>query len=229
MNIITDAKLISRNAKIGVWGQIIGLVILAAGLYLSFSSPERIGPSLIIFAFGFLISQTGMYFWNRWSRRPRPDEMLDKALKGLDRQYTLYHYSSPIPHLLVGPAGVWALLPRNVKGRVSYNKARNRWRHKGGGLIYKLFGQEGMGRPDLDAVGDIQRIYRILSRNMQDEDIPEINAILIFTAEKIDIQSEGSPIPALPAVKLKNFIREQAKQNRLSKTTAERLNTEFKS
>jgi hypothetical protein len=214
MKIITNPKLIARNAKIGLWGQIIGLLLLLSATVLSFQSITLLGLSLILFAFGLIISQTGIYFGNRWSRRPRPDEYLDKSLKGLDRNYTLYHYRSPIAHLLIGPAGIWALLPRNVRGKVTYLQARGRWKHKGGAAFLKFFGQEGLGRPELDLDNEISRIETLLA-NIQNSP-PPVHAALVFTHEEIHIEANNSPVPAIPAKKLKSFVRKQAKQKRLS-------------
>lgn len=214
MKIITNPKLIARNAKIGLWGQIIGLLLLLGASILSFQSITLLGLSLILFAFGLVISQIGIYFGNRWSRRPRPDEHLDKSLKGLERSYTIYHYSSPIAHLLIGPAGIWALLPRNVRGKVTYSPGRGRWKHKGGAAILKFFGQDGLGRPDLDLGTDISRIEKLLA-DAQSSPTP-VHAALVFTNEDIQIEAKGSPVPAITARKLKGFLRKHAKQKRLS-------------
>lgn len=214
MKIITNPKLIARNAKIGLWGQMIGLLLLLGASILSFQSITLLGLSLVLFAFGLVISQIGIYFGNRWSRRPRPDEHLDKSLKGLERNYTIYHYSSPIAHLLIGPAGIWALLPRNVRGKVTYSPARGRWKHKGGAAFLKFFGQEGLGRPDLDLHIDISRIEKLLGNTQKIS--PPVHAALIFTHDDIKIEENGSPVPAIAAKKLKSFIRKQAKQKRLS-------------
>lgn len=214
MKIVTNPRLIARNAKIGLWGQIIGLLLLLSASILSFQSVILLGASLILFAFGLLISQIGIYFGNRWSRRPRPDEHLDKSLKGLERSYTIYHYSSPIAHLLIGPAGIWALLPRNVRGKVTYSQLNGRWKHKGGAAFLKFFGQEGLGRPDLDLKTDISRIEKLLSSNQ--DFAPPVHAALVFTHEDIKIEASDSAIPAIAARKLKSFIRKQAKHKRYS-------------
>jgi len=98
-----------------------------------------------------LIFQFGNYYLSRWGKSPRPDELITAALKGLDDRYSLYHYVTPLFHLLVGPTGVYALLPYNQAGRLYYDEQRNRWRQKGGNAFLKLFGNEGLGRPDMEA------------------------------------------------------------------------------
>ena len=216
MKIVTNTKLITRNAKIGLWGQLFGMGLLLASVILSFQSPSTFGLSVILFTTGLLISQVGIYFGNRWSRRPRPDEILDKALKGLDRNYTFYHYRSPVSHLLIGPAGVWALLPRSTRGTIVYQAERGRWKQRGGGILFKLFGQEGLGRPDLDSAADIARLERFLAKKLPPESIPPIRAALVFTHEDVELEVNGAPFPALHPRKLKSLMRNQAKHTHLS-------------
>ena len=81
--------------------------MLAGGLYLSFQTTNQLMVTLSFVALllGFLLSQVGIFFGNRWGRRPGPDELLSAALKGLEDKYTLYHYSTPVYHLLVGSFG----------------------------------------------------------------------------------------------------------------------------
>ncbi|HAV76072.1 MAG TPA: hypothetical protein DCX53_01825, partial [Anaerolineae bacterium] len=61
------------------------------------------------------------------------DEKLDAGLKGLQNEFVIYHYKAPASHLLIGPAGVWVLLPFHQRGQVTYKK--NRWRNSGGGFL----------------------------------------------------------------------------------------------
>ena len=224
MKIVTNPKLIARNAKIGLWGQIVGFILLLGAAWLSFQSVQWLGLSLILFAFGVLISQIGKYYGNRWSRRPRSDEHLDKSLKGLDRNYTLYHYRSPIAHLLIGPAGIWILLTRALKGNISYIKSKDRWKHRGGGALFRLFGQEGLGRPDLDFKTDILKIEKMLSTKLNIEPPQRVNAVLVFTNKDIQIDTQDSLHPAIRANQLKKFIRKQVKVQHLSAVVIQEIN-----
>lgn len=216
MQVITNESLIKRNARIGQISSIAGLAVLAAGMILSFSQPELVFISLACLLVGFILSQIGIFFGNRWGRRPRPDELISAALKGLDGSYRLYHYSSPTGHLLVGPAGLWILLPRHQRGTITYEKGR--WRQRGGGffLAYmKFFAQEGLGRPDLDAAAEIEALQRFLKEKFPDEEHPEIQVALVFTNERADIQAEDAPLEAVQIKKLKELIRKTAKNRAL--------------
>jgi len=224
MNIIKNEKLIKRNSKIGQYTSLGALVVLGAGMYISFTRPELFVWAVGALLAGFTMTQIGMYFGNRWGRSPRPDEKLDAGLKGLTRDYSLYHWTTPVSHLLVGPAGIWVLLPYHQRGQVSYRK--NRWKMGGGGFLQsymRIFGQEGIGRPDLEADSDIKSIQKVLAQGMFEDEIPEIKAALVFTAEGVEIDVNDAPIPALPLKKLKDFVRQRAKEKPIKAQELEKV------
>ncbi len=70
MDIITNDRLIQRNARIGQVTSIVGLLVLAGGMFISFTRAELFLFSLIALVIGFGLSQVGIYFGNRWGRRP---------------------------------------------------------------------------------------------------------------------------------------------------------------
>ncbi|MFL7891872.1 MAG: hypothetical protein ACK2UM_15395 [Anaerolineales bacterium] len=216
MEIISNDRLIKRNARIGQVTSITGLVILAGGMFISFTRPEMFSISLVALLVGFGLSQIGIYFGNRWGRRPRPDEMLNDALKGLDGRYSLYHYSTPTSHLLVGPAGIWVLMPRQQAGTITYDDNKKRWRQKGGSIYLKIFAQENLGRPDLEIGSELHAVSRFLEDHLDKEQIPEVSAALVMTNEKCVVEAENAPAPTLEAKKLKDFIRKTAKSKPIS-------------
>lgn len=213
MKIIKNEKLIKRNARIGQYTSLGALGVLGVGMYISFTRPELFVWAVGALLVGFTLTQVGMYFGNRWGRSPRPDEKLDAGLKGLNKEYNFYHWTAPVAHLLVGPAGIWALIPYHQRGTVTYRK--NRWKMAGGGFLQgymRIFGQEGIGRPDLEAESEINSIYKALAKEMEADEIPEIQAALVFTTEGVEIEADEAPIQALPLKKLKDFIRQRAKE-----------------
>ena len=227
MDITTNERLINRNARIGQITSIIGLVVLAGGMFISFTRPELFTISLIALLVGFGLSQIGIYFGNRWGRRPRPDEILDTALKGLDGRYSLYHYSTPTSHLLVGPAGVWVLMPRQQAGTITYDEAKKRWRQKGGNLYLKIFAQENLGRPDLEIGSEMHAISSFLEEKLPGEEVPDVNAALILTNEKVVVDADNAPAPTLDVRKLKDFIRKTAKGKPISSDLVEEVKEVF--
>ena len=220
MIIVRNEKLVTRNNRIGKYGGILSIVILAAGMYISFRYPEQITYSLLALLVGFTLSQIGIFYANRFGRSPRPDEELDAALKGLDDQYALYHYQSPVSHLLVGPAGLWMMLPYPQKGKIVYNEKRGRWKKIGGNLYLRFFAQDSIGSPEMEISSGIKRIQKSLS-GIPELELPKIQAALIFTDEKAVVEADNAPYPTLHARQLKKLIRKEAK-GEYSLTTAGR-------
>ncbi|MCI0550658.1 MAG: hypothetical protein L0287_06865 [Anaerolineae bacterium] len=222
MKIIKNEQRIKRNAKIGSWTSLAAMAVLGLGMYISFTRTELIAFSLTALIIGFTLTQVGMYMGNKYGRSPRPDEKLDAGLKGLPNEFVMYHYTTPVSHLLVGPAGVWVILPYHQRGQVTFKK--NRWRISGGGFMQgymRIFGQEGLGRPDYEVEGEVNALRKYLNKHMDESEIPEINALMVFTHENVEIEVEDSPVPVLKLKQIKEFIRQKAKEKRLP---AERIN-----
>ncbi len=215
MKIYTNEKLINRNRRIGQVTTVASLAVLALGLYLSFQgSTQLITFSFLALIVGFILSQVGIYMGNRFGRRPRLDEKVDAALKGLDDKYSLIHYATPVSHLLLGPAGIWVILPYPTGGTITYQK--NRWRQKGGNFYLKVFAQEGLGRPDLEVASNTSDLERFLEKNSPNVEHPPVQTVLAFTNEKANIDVKEAPTPTLSIIKLKDFIRKTAKDTPVS-------------
>ncbi len=217
MRIIKNEKLIARNGKIGQWLSLAALAVLGVGMYISFAQPQYFTYSIICLVVGFIMTQAGMYMGGRWGRSPRPDEKIDAGLKGLHSEFSIYHYSSPVSHLLVGPSGVWVLLPYHQRGKVSFEK--NCWKMKGGGFLQnymRIFGQENLGRPDLDAENEVRTLQKFFAKQMDESDIPEIKPILVFTTDEVELDAGDSPIAAMKMKQLKEFLRQGGKNRALS-------------
>ncbi len=228
MKIIKNDKLIERNGKIGQWTSLAALIMLGGGMYISFTKPEWFTYSVLCLLLGFVMTQVGMYMGNRWGRSPRPDEKIDAGLKGLHSEFNLYHYSTPASHFLLGPAGAWVLLPYHQRGKVEFKKSR--WRLSGGGFLQgymRIFGQEGLGRPEVEAASEMESIKRFLTKKLDTADIPEIKAMLIFTSEEVELDAGESLIPAMKLKQVKDYLRQESKKRVLSSEQITKITTIF--
>jgi hypothetical protein len=211
MKVAANTKMIERNSKIGKYTTIASLVILGLGLYISFNN-TLVSWSFVCLLVGFLLSQIGIYYTNRWGRSPRPDEVISSSLKGLEEKYTVYHYSSAIPHLLVGPAGVWALIPFSQKGTITYDEKKNRWKQAGANWYMKMFAQESLGRPDQEIKTYVADAQKAIDRMLPEGKTLEVKPVLVFTNESVKIDASNAPVDTLKADKLKDFFRQKAKE-----------------
>lgn len=212
MKVITNEKLVNRNRKIGQYTTLASLAILGLGLYLSFqtSSQTSVLYSFVALLLGFALSQIGIYFQNRWGRNPRPDQQIANSLKGLSESYTLFNFSSPVSHLLLGPTGLWIILPYHQNGRITYENGR--WRQHGGNLYLKIFAQNNLGRPDLDIKSQVASLEKGLATVAPAESaLPAIRPVILFMNEKAEVDAEAAPVPTLTVKKLKEYIRKRPK------------------
>lgn len=228
MKIVANDKLIKRNGRLGQIATITGILILVGGFLVSFRNYAYAGFAWIALFLGFALTQIGLYFGNRWGRHPRPDERLNEGLKGMNDQYTLFHYKTPAAHLLVGPSGIWVLIPYYQQGRIVYEKKR--WKQKGGGFMQKylrIFAQEGIGRPDLEAPAEASSVDRYLHKKLPNVEIPEVSVALVFTSEKAELEVDDAPILTVQLKKLKEVIRKSAKEKSLSQVFIQEINSLF--
>lgn len=225
MKISINENLINRNARIGRYAGLLGLIILAGGAYISFTKPDLIGLAWAALFLGFATAQIGIFYGNRFGRQPRPYDLISRELKGLEGTYALYHFVTPASHLLVGPAGVWAIFPFYQRGSISYEKGR--WRQKGGGLTLaylKIFAQEGLGNPDVQVQSELERLNRYLVKKLGEEEVPAVQPVLVFTNDQATIADvEDAPYQAIPLKKLKDLVRKTAKSDAFSVSKAKAI------
>jgi hypothetical protein len=217
MNIYKNEKLIKRNARIAQISMIAGLAVLGGGMVLSFRNPNQFNLSLIALVLGFILSQVGIFYSNRWGRRPRQDELLDQALKGLDKKFSIYHYLTPANHLLIGPSGIWALLPYYQRGTIVFENGR--YKQKGGNLYLKIFAQEGLGRPELDVAAEKENLENFMRRQFPEEKFPPVEAAVVFTNDRSEIsipEDAHTPAETVKLKDLKDTIRKAGKNKSLA-------------
>jgi hypothetical protein len=62
---------------------------------------------------------------------------------------------------------------------------------------------------------------------MAETEIPEIYPLMVFTDDNIELEVEGAPIPTMKLKQIKDFIRQKAKEKKLSAETLVQLKTAF--
>ncbi len=229
MNKVINEKLIARNKKIGSITSIAGMAILVGGLILSFTGdPGR--NTIISFGaliVGFIVAQISTSFVNKFGRSPRFDEVIGDNLAKLNNKYTYYVYSSPIAMLLVGPYGIWIPTPVSATGEVFYDK---KWKQKGGSFMFKFFGQENIGKPDADAASNEIAVRELLSKHLDEGEIPEISNVLVLLNPKASIgDTENAPLPIVTGDALRRYIRsvDRKAEDEMSDEMLEKINSIF--
>jgi len=240
MRIFVNNKHITRRATLGRRLSFLGLLILLAGMLASFS-PGIIANwassgnalantgwaqwlwqggwlivSMLSLLVGFLLGQIGNHHIRRYQRSPRPDQMVAKALKGFDDRNHLFVWSSPVDLVFVGPAGVYAIVTRDLAGKISIVNDRIKQPFSLRRMLF-AFGQESPGLPVQEARDMAQKLEAWLNKDASDGTQVEVHPLVVFTHEKaeLDIQSASGPI--LHVKQLKKYLRNQLRSTGMSK------------
>jgi hypothetical protein len=228
MKIIIDENKVKKYRKIGqyfLWATF-GLLII--GMALTFNQDiinQYVGYYFAALFLALLSSQIGMYLTNRYGGNPRQDEVLNAALKGIDDRHSLYHFNAGVSHLLVGPSGVHVVIPYFQGGTITYDEKKGRWKQSGVNSFMKILGRDNLGRPDMDARDNINDATKFLSKKIEGELPLAVKAVLVFTNPKASIQAQNAPIPTMAADKLKDYIRRQIKEEKISDTVLDQIKT----
>ncbi|MAT44462.1 MAG: hypothetical protein CL609_19175 [Anaerolineaceae bacterium] len=218
MKIYIDEKMVRRNKRMGNILKWLSLIIMGIGLWIVFQPSVAENPTLTTLVFtiviiGFFMSSIGNYLNSRFGQSPRPDELIDKSLKGLDDRYTIFHYNTPVTHLLIGPAGVWSITPSFIDGTLEFNEKKNTWRRKGGSFINKFISQETLGNPQKELQANQKDLDRFLKKNKIGFDMPLNGAVLLLHKNASLEEQNESDILIVKAEKFKDKLRKIAKEN----------------
>lgn len=254
---------VTRKEAIGRRFSLAGLAVLFLGMLASFVPnwyPPGTTPPNVLAGFlqdywalasfialpaGFLCASIGSYYINRFARRrwpgsrtiARPDEVLERGLKGFDDKYSYFAHSLPNSnYVLAGPCGVLLFAVRNDRGRVVVNG--DRWREPFSlGRIFTVFAREGVGDPPRELATQAAKMRELLRSAPANPngagndsakslaDVP-IDGAAVFLNESVQLDVENPEVPVLRVEQVKEFVRRKTKEAKLSPTTAQAL-TDF--
>jgi len=220
MKIIIDQKSVQRNALIGKILRWVSLGCMLVALIAVFSEEISSNPNLfaIFFAImivGVLLSSVSGFFTSRFGKSPRPDELIDRTFKGLDDRYQIYHYRSSIPHLLVGPAGLWSIIPTYIDGEIIYDDNKGNWIHKRNSILNRLLQKEYFPNPLSEYKHHKNELEKILKSNYIHSHNQELKLLVLLLNKNVTLSgiTEKDNILIMPFEKVKDRFRKIAKNN----------------
>ena len=206
MKVFVNRQKVKTRATWSNIANVGGLILILVSVVLPLFLPSWAGFAYAFMIVGMGAAMIGIYFANRWVRKPRPEESLDRALKSFDDHYRLYHYPSlPCDHLLLTPTGVIILEPFNLGGSFSYKQ--NRWKEAmtiGRALRYIV--EEHLGDPIAAARQVEGELDRLFKKELDSEAAIPIKSIVVFTHPAANLDIEESPVPICKIDKLKKQI-----------------------
>ena len=252
MKVYRNVKTIQSKEKFGRRLSLAGLLVLMLGLVVNFTpnwfppdqpAPHALGAflqqywtyiSMASLVGGFLLASMGSYYINRFARRrwpgskliERPDEVLERSMKGFDDKYAYFSYSLPAPYMLVGPSGITILAARSDKGRVVVNG--DKWREPFSlSRIFTVFAREGVGNPVRDIAEQEQKLRDLLAGandGVKDafQEVP-FNSAAVFLNQDVQLEVDNPDVPVLRADQLKDFVRKRGKEVKVQPSTLREL------
>ena len=197
MKVIIDRARLARRARLAHGASLGGLLALLGSVGLTLFRPDLATPGAILLVAGFAVATIGIAQANRWVKRPRPEDVLDQALKGLNDHYRLYHYlDSAPPHILLTPGALLVIECRAGEGVFAYRGGQ--WRQKiTMGKALRFFVEEPLGDPLRDAQRSAELLGRSVAIRLPAHRAVPVRAVVVFTHPAAVVSSSSAPLPVL--------------------------------
>jgi len=210
MKTIIDSPKLKRRARLSHIASISGLMVLLIGLVTPFFLPKLAVLSQILVLLGIVLSVVGIFFANRWARRPRPEESLAEALGGLSDSFILYCYTSlPAKHVLLTPNGVVALHTINLAGEFSY--IGGHWKEKLGlGRLLRYVLEEHLGDPTRSARAAEDVLKGQLYGSLGVPKSAPVSSVVVFLHPLAQVEVKGAALPVCKVEKLRKTLVSKA-------------------
>ncbi len=199
-NKLQKRGVIANTASVG------GMLVMMASVVFNLFVPGMETLGVILMIAGMLAALLGIFFANRWIKKPRPEAVLDDTLKSLTDPYQIYHYPSlPCEHILLTPYGVWAIETVNLEGEFTLEKGK--WQEKITiGRAIRWIVEEHLGDPLKEA--------GLLAENLQQHLAPALPAgtsltvwpLVVFINPRARAWLKDGNVPVVMADKLKKHV-----------------------
>jgi hypothetical protein len=183
-----------------------GLVLLLASVLVPLFLPKWSQFSFVVMAVGLGTAMVGIYFANRWARKPRPEDRLDQALKSLSDNHHLFHYPAlTCDHVLLTPNGIVLIETVNLSGEFYYQNGR--WKETMSmGRAIRYIVEEHLGDP----IRSVRQMENDLKARLQkvlgsDLTIP-IKSAVVFVHPGAHLEIEASAVPVCKPEKLRKQV-----------------------
>ena len=249
MKVYRNTKEISRRETIGRRFTLTGMGVLAVGFVASliptWYPPEApIQPGIMGFIqqywswisfgalfLGFLCASIGSYYINRYARRrwpgsrfvERPDQVLQRSLKGLDDKFNFFAQSLPASYVLAGPNGITIFALRSDKGRVMVDGEK--WREPFTFTrFFTFFAREGVGNPQQEIEEQKARLRSLLAQAGEVPGQPPLaetpmDGAVVFLNPEVQLELTNPALTVLRPEQVKDHVRARVKDAKVPGAT----------
>ena len=206
-NMINLAK-VRRNSSLSHGGSILGLMLLFGSLLLPYYVPGiPVALTIFLVLLGLGLAMAGIFFANRWVRKPRPEFELPKAFEKLSDDYVLFNYGDlPADHILLTPAEVFVLETVNIAGFFTLKKGKWSERMKlGRALRYVV--EEHVSNPSQIAIDEAKALADELGKLEGLTSKIVVNPMVVFIHPSAIFEVDQQPIPIVALAKAAKHVR----------------------
>jgi hypothetical protein len=208
MRIETNWRLAQRNRRIAQFLFFFSMAVLIGGFFIANSqlalTPETADSTSLALALilpwlvlplGFISTIVSVRMTNLWIRKPRPEEAIHEALKGMSKKSVLYnYYHFPARHVLIAPQGVFAIVTRFQDGR--YQVDGDKWTTRANPLtrFMAFFRRDAIGNPTQDAHRAATYVKGLIDTKMSGV---EVQPLIIFVDPRATLEITNPTVPVL--------------------------------
>lgn len=212
MRIVSNEKLIQRRAATARNAITIGILMMIAAAVMSFT-PRYVPLAYVSLFISLPLVSWGVNRGERWLGKPRPDQALAKALKGLDHSHQLYSLVLPAEHVLLSPTGLFVLHVKLLDGKISCHGEK--WHRQFTWLrLLRAWSEERLGNPSKAAREEAEALRRFIAGRLPDA-IPlaqsevdgPIQPVVVFIHPDVELEVVEPTVPAMPLRDLKTYLR----------------------
>lgn len=205
MKSILDREALQSRARRSHAASLGGLLAMLASVAVSMWLPVQSTVAVLLLVGGFALAAVGIYAANRWVRKPRPEDVLDHALRGLNDQHRLYHYVLPQDHVLLDPGGLVVIEVVTLEGLFMYRE--DRWQQRMPmGRALRFFLEEGLGNPTARAQVEARSLANTVAQKLDGAPAIPVDSVVVFTHPNARLEVQGTPVPACSPERLKKNL-----------------------
>jgi len=220
MRVTVNEPLVAKRSHWGRRIMILGFAVMLVAVVLSFGELSLL-RSYGVMVVGLVLINIGLYYGGKWMRDPREDQILDKALKGLNHGSQLYSYLLPADHVLLSSPGLFVLTLKFQDGRITAHG--DKWqRHLSLGSSLRALFEPRLGNPGQQALNEASKVQTWLQQHLPDAQVP-VRPVVVFVNPKAELQLEGTYVPAVALDDLKAHLRAALKAKALPPATLQAL------
>ena len=218
MKTFTNISMVENRAKWAKRVAPVTMIFLFGGLiinFISFNRPEYFQYAVISLGIGFVLSMVSSNLVNNWVREPRADQTLSATLKKFGNDFILFNYTSAAAHVLLTPTRLYVVIVRRQAGEITVNGERFSRKFSFIRLL-RFFAEEGLGIPGGEVRNKRKKLYDLLKAELDDDAIPEISGLVVFTSKDVVLNLNAPTLPVLTTSELKLYLRENDKSKLIS-------------